>query len=169
MKPALPSVLTAAKPLGDALSFLQVLWAVAHGLESSSKRLHARFGVTGPQRFILRIVGHHGRMSAGELAQVLRVHPSTLTGMLRKLEAAKLVRREPDPFDRRRALLMLTPRGTRLNDRREGTIEAVVARTLAKAPHGRIEAAKTLLVAFASELEKDLTQSRAGGNGPRSV
>jgi DNA-binding MarR family transcriptional regulator len=39
-------------------------------------------GVTGPQRLVLRVVGLFPGMSAGELATVLRVHPSTLTGVL---------------------------------------------------------------------------------------
>lgn len=132
---------------------MQLLWAVAHGLESSSKRMHATLGVTGPQRLVLRLVGHHGRISAGQLADTLRIHPSSLTGMLRRLEAAELLRREVDPFDRRRALLALTRRGQRLNDQREGTIEAAVAAALSQLSKDRVTAAKSVLRAIASALE----------------
>lgn len=140
------------QPLGDALSFMQLLWAVAHGLESSSKRMHARLGITGPQRLVLRIVGHHGRLAAGQLAEILHIHPSSLTGMLKRLEEADLLRRESDPFDRRRALLALTRRGQRLNDEREGTIEAAVASALAKMSKERVASAKTVLKAIAAAL-----------------
>ena len=140
------------EPLGDALAFMQLLWAVAHGLESSSKRMHAELGVTGPQRLVLRIVGHYGRIAAGHLAEVLHIHPSSLTGMLKRLEEAELLRRESDPFDRRRALLALSKRGQRLNDRREGTIEAVVAGALTKMPKERVASAKTVLKAIAAAL-----------------
>ncbi len=133
---------------------MQLLWAVAHGLESSSKRMHAELGVTGPQRLVLRIVGHHGRIAAGQLAEVLHIHPSSLTGMLKRLEEGDLLRRESDPFDRRRALLALTRRGQRLNDRREGTIEASVARVLAKVPKDRVSATKVVLKALAAALEE---------------
>src|SRR6187402_1158859 len=111
---------------------MQLLWAVAHGLESASKRMHAELGVTGPQRLVIRIVGHHGRISAGALAQVLHVHPSSLTGVLKRLELGGLIRRESDPFDRRRALLELTRRGMRMNHQKQGTIEAAIAGTLSK-------------------------------------
>jgi DNA-binding MarR family transcriptional regulator len=149
---SLELVETHRKPLGDALAFMQVLWAVAHGLESASKRMHADLGVTGPQRLVLRIIGHHGRVSAGELAQVLHIHPSSLTGMLKRLERAQLIRRESDPFDRRRALLELTRRGMRLNDQRKGTIEAVVSSALAQLPGEQVATAKAVLGTIATEL-----------------
>lgn len=141
------------KPLGEALGFMRLLWAVTHELESASKRMHARLGVTGPQRLVLRIVGHHGRISPGDLAEVLHVHPSSLTGVLRRLEEAELIRRESDPFDRRRALLGLTRRGMRLNDQREGTIEAAVAKTLSKMSKERVAATRSVLKAMAAALE----------------
>ena len=132
---------------------MQLLWAVTHGLESASKRLHARLGITSPQRLVLRIVGHHGRISAGALAEVLRVDPSSLTGVLRRLERADLIRRESDPFDRRRALLELTRRGMRLNAQRRGTIEAAIARTLSKVPNGRVATTRSVLKAIAAALD----------------
>lgn len=141
------------KPLGETLSFMQLLWAVTHGLESASKRMHAKLGVTGPQRLVLRIVGHHGRISAGALAEVLHIHPSSLTGILQRLEQAELIRRESDPFDRRRALIELTRRGTRLNDQRQGTIEATIADALKRSPKDRVASAKAMLRAIAAALE----------------
>lgn len=143
------------KPLGDALGFMQLLWALAHGLESASKRMHAELGVTGPQRLVLRLLGHHGRISAGELAEVLHVHPSSLTGVLRRLEEAELIRRESDPFDRRRALLELTRRGVRLNDQRKGTIESTIAAALVKLPKERVAAARSVLIALAAAMDGD--------------
>lgn len=132
---------------------MQLVWAVTHGLESASKRMHAELGITGPQRLVLRIVGHQGRISAGALADVLHIHPSSLTGMLQRLEQAELIRRESDPFDRRRALLELTKRGTRLNDERAGTIEASIADALARMSKDKLAGAKAVLKAIAGSLE----------------
>lgn len=131
---------------------MQVLWAVAHGLESASKRMHGELGVTGPQRLVLRIIGHHERLSAGELAEVLHIHPSSLTGMLQRLEQAELIRRESDPFDRRRALLKLTRRGMRLNDQRAGTIEAKIDSALRRMPKERVSTTKAVLAEIAQAL-----------------
>ena len=46
--------------LGEPLEFLRLLWAVAHALHSTSKRLEATLGVTGPQRLGLQMVGYLG-------------------------------------------------------------------------------------------------------------
>jgi DNA-binding MarR family transcriptional regulator len=140
------------KPLSDALAFMQALWAVAHELESASKRMHARLGVTGPQRLVLRIIGHQGRISAGALAEIMHIHPSSLTGMLQRLEQGELIRRESDPVDRRRALFELTRKGLRLNDQRQGTIEALISATLSRLPQERVASAKAVLTAIAAGL-----------------
>src|ERR687888_5890 len=73
----------AARQLGPVLDFMQRLWAVAHELQSISKRMDAHLGVTGPQRLVVRILGRRPGLSAGELAAILHLHPSTLTGVLR--------------------------------------------------------------------------------------
>jgi len=140
-------------PLGRALSFMRLLWAVAHGLESTSKRMLATLGVTGPQRLVLRLVGHHGSVSAGELARTLHIHPSSLTGMLRRLERAGLLRRQRDLVDRRRVVLTLTASGKRLNARRQGTVEAIVERALEAATTEQVRAAERMLQLLAAAFD----------------
>jgi DNA-binding MarR family transcriptional regulator len=117
-------------PLPDVLQFLQLLWALAHGLEKVSKRMTGDVGVTGPQRLALRVVGLRPGLSAGDLATVLRVHPSTLTGVLQRLVSQRLLKRVTDPADRRRAVLRLTPHGARVNAATHGTVESLVAAAL---------------------------------------
>ena len=68
----------ADETLPDVLQFMQLLWAVVHGLDKASKRMSAEIGVTGPQRLVLRVVGLFPGLSAGDLAAILHVHPSTL-------------------------------------------------------------------------------------------
>jgi MarR family transcriptional regulator, organic hydroperoxide resistance regulator len=69
-------------------------------------------------------------MSAGDLAAVLHVHPSTLTGVLQRLVAQQWVLRLEAPGDRRRAALRLTARGARINAVDAGTVESAVAEAL---------------------------------------
>ena len=52
--------------------------------------------------------------TVGYVAQRLLVKPHTASGLIDRLEAIGLVRREPAPSDRRRALLRLTPRATEI-------------------------------------------------------
>ena len=140
------------RPLGDVLEFMQALWAVAHGLESTSKRMQETLGVTGPQRLVLRLIGHFEQLSPGELAELLHVHPSSLTGVLRRLEAGTFVKRKRDPKDGRRAILTLTSLGLRLNTRDAGTVEEAVRRALATAGVEQIGAEREVLSALAAEL-----------------
>ncbi|MEO8077851.1 MAG: MarR family transcriptional regulator [Acidobacteriota bacterium] len=115
--------------LGDALQFMRVLWAVMHALQQASKRMEQQTGVTGPQRLVLRIVGLFPGVSPGDLAELLHVHPSTLTGVLHRLVSRGLLLRTADG-DRRRALLTLTATGRRVNRLRTGTVETAVTRSL---------------------------------------
>lgn len=146
----------AAKPegaddLGPVLEFMKLLWALDHGLQSASKRMESRFGITGPQRLVVRIVGRFPGISAGALAEVLHVHPSTLTGVLRRLENRGMLLRRNDPKDARRALFGLTPRGRKMDTLRTGTVEQAVRRVLARLPEDAV-AAERIFVALAAEL-----------------
>ncbi|HTQ04833.1 MAG TPA: MarR family transcriptional regulator [Polyangiaceae bacterium] len=152
---------SSTRALGDVLGFLQLLWDVAHELESVSKRMRATVGVTGPQRLVVRLVAHYGRPSPGELAEALRVHPSSLTGVLRRLERSGLVRRTRDPEDGRRAIVTLTPKGQRLNDRHSGTAESAVRRALKSMPARDVAATRGVLRRVADELA---LESEAGGS-----
>lgn len=146
------------RSLGEVLEFMRLLWAVDHGLQSRSKRMEAALGVTGPQRLVIRLVGQRPGISAGELAALLHVHPSTLTGVLGRLEARGVVLRRPDPDDKRRALLGLTAKGAKLDKVRSGTVEARVRATLGRLPAPRVRAARQVLSTLAdalAEMDRD--------------
>lgn len=116
------------------LDFLQLLWAIEHGLERRSKRMARTLGVTGPQRLVLRIVERRPGITPGALADVIHLHPSTLTGVLRRLEKKRLLQRDQDPDDHRRAQLHVRPAARPVTRATDGTIEAVVAQALDRAP-----------------------------------
>ena len=131
--------------LPEVLDFMQLLWAVVHGVERSSKGMAADLGVTGPQRLVLRVVGLFPGVSAGDVAAVLHVHPSTLTGVLQRLVAQGMLVRIADPGDRRRAVLRLAAKGAGVNAKRRGTVESAVAAALAEAsPADRLAARRVL-------------------------
>jgi DNA-binding MarR family transcriptional regulator len=139
--------------LGGVLDFMRLIWAVDHALQRKSKQMERTIGITGPQRLALRIVGRFPGISAGDLARLLHVHPSTLTGILARLEKQGAIRRRSDPRDRRRSLLVLTDRGRRFDVAAEGTIEADVSRALAQTSPDKVRAARDVLLALADGLE----------------
>jgi DNA-binding MarR family transcriptional regulator len=135
------------------LDFMKLLWAVDHGLQSTSKRMEAKMGVTGPQRLVIRIVGRYPGISAGQLAEIMQLHPSTLTGVLKRLQERGIIERRVDPKDGRRALLGLTARGRELDSLRTGTVEAAVRQALKSVPRRKLDAAQDVLAAVAEALQ----------------
>jgi DNA-binding MarR family transcriptional regulator len=154
--------------LPDVLQFMQLLWAVAHGLERVSKRMTAVIGVTGPQRLALRVAGLRPGLSAGDLATTLHVHPSTLTGVLHRLVGHRLLARQDDPRDRRRAVVRLTSRGARVNAVAYGTVEAAVAEALEGISPRDRAATRRVLERLAAHLQPPDMDGSQAASAPRS-
>jgi DNA-binding MarR family transcriptional regulator len=115
--------------------------------------MKARLGVTGPERMILRLVGRSPGVAAGELARILRVHPSTLTGPLKRLVRRGLLVRRVDGADARRALFTLTARGETIDRMRRGTVEAAIRGALGTLPDREVRVAAAVLDALARAME----------------
>lgn len=114
--------------------------------------MKSRTGVTGPQRFVLRMLLLEPEIGPSEIARILFFHKSTVTVILRSLEKAKLVRRRPNAEDRRAVVLALTPKGRRIAEQRTGTVEAIVRKALANVPARDVEAARRVLEEIANNL-----------------
>lgn len=140
--------------LGPVLDFLRLLWSVDHGLDRRSKRMEAELGVTGVQRMVIRLIGRYPEVSAGTLADLLHVHPSTLTGVLKRLTDRGFIAREKDPGDARRSKFSLLAEGEKIDSTQAGTVEAAVRRALSRIPPETIDASRTVLSAVAEELAR---------------
>ena len=147
-----PSLPDGAPSLGEVLDFMRLIWALDHGLQSLSKRMQVSIGLTGPQRVTLRVLGRFPGLSAGELARILLIHPSTLTGVLQRLEARKLVKRTPDAADGRCSRLALTAKGRRLDVPARGTVEAVVGDVIGRFRRDQVHLTSRVLAVLAQEL-----------------
>jgi MarR family transcriptional regulator, organic hydroperoxide resistance regulator len=143
----------ARRRLGPVLSFMRTLWGLNHALESTSRRMKARFGLTAHERMVVRLVGRYPRIAAGELARILRVHPSTLTGLLKRLVHRGLLVRSVDASDARRALFTLTPRGEAVDRLKRGTVEAAVRAALASLPERDVRVTGLVLDALARAMD----------------
>lgn len=140
----------------ETLRFMQGMWALVHALEVRSKRMASTLGVTGAQRMVLRLIGKHPRSTAGELAGMLQLHASTLTGVLARLETRGMIARQVDAEDRRRARFALTAAGARIDRERRGTVEAAVKRALARAQPSAIGAFDEVIRLLVVELEREV-------------
>ncbi len=142
-------------PTNETLRFMRVLWGLVHGLDVRSKWMERNLGVTGPQRLVLRMVGREPGIAASQIATNLDLHPSTLTGILSRLEKRGYIVRDVDPSDRRRARFRLTPRGQRIDRERKGTVEATVRKVLARVSAQSVSQTEDLLQLLITELSKD--------------
>lgn len=140
--------------LGTALDFMRLLWAMDHDLQRRSRRMEVEIGVTGLQRIVIRLIGRFPDVTAGRLAELVHVHPSTLTGVLKRLVERGFVARARDAGDARVAHFSLTAEGDRIDGSQVGTVEAAVRRALARIPPDKVDAAKDVLATVASELAR---------------
>ncbi|HYG66263.1 MAG TPA: MarR family transcriptional regulator [Anaeromyxobacteraceae bacterium] len=142
--------------------FLRAIWELEHALESASRGMKKAFGVTGRERLFVRLVGQRPGVAPGELAEVLHVHPSSVTALVKRLERRRLVVRRPSATDGRSFGLALTPAGERIDAMRTGTIEAGVRHALSGAPARDVELASELVARVARRLEAWPLTRRAG-------
>lgn len=138
--------------LDPILDFLRVLWGVEHGLQSTSKRMETSLGITGPQRLVLRIVSQRPGLSPGEVARIVHLHPSTITGILQRLVRKGLLRRERDSKDHRRIRLRSQAAARQFVAMSTGTVESAVTCALTRIPMYRVRHAREVLSAIASAL-----------------
>jgi len=93
---------------------MQHLRRIFKAVESYSRTVETRFGITGPQLWALWELGRKAPLSLKDLAASMHLSPSTVVGVIDRLIAKELVLREPDQADRRRVCLSLSPRGLAL-------------------------------------------------------
>ncbi len=142
------------QPTGETLQFMQRLWDLVHALDVRSKRMASTVGVTGPQRLVIRVVGQLPEPTATEIASTLKMHPSTLTGIVSRLQKQGLLSRALDKDDRRRSRFKLTDKGLKVDRERKGTVEAAIRRALGRADVTTIARTVEMVELLVSELER---------------
>jgi MarR family transcriptional regulator, organic hydroperoxide resistance regulator len=98
----------------DAAEVVRSLRRLFKAIHEYSKAIFRRTGLSGPQVWALTVLAGEPRLSLSELAERLFAHPSTVSGIVDRLEDRRAVLRSPDPEDRRGIRLSLTPLGRRL-------------------------------------------------------
>ncbi|WP_189133199.1 MarR family winged helix-turn-helix transcriptional regulator [Wenjunlia tyrosinilytica] len=88
---------------------------------------------------LLSALARTGPRSAAELARDVGLDRSGVTRRASRLEDAGLVRREPDPSDRRAALLVLTDHGRRTVEALRRRLADRIAASLSSWPPGEAE------------------------------
>ncbi|MGI5376069.1 MarR family winged helix-turn-helix transcriptional regulator [Streptomyces sp. CA-251387] len=105
-----------ASPLLDEqLCF--ALYAAQRAVTAAYRPLLDDLGLTYPQYLVLLVLWERGETTVKELAAALRLDYGTVSPLLKRLEAAGLVRRERSARDERSVLVAVTGRGEELRER----------------------------------------------------
>jgi DNA-binding MarR family transcriptional regulator len=101
--------------LDDQLCF--ALYAAQRAVTAAYRPLLEELGLTYPQYLVLLVLWERGETSVKELAGALRLDYGTVSPLLKRLEAAGLVRRERAAGDERSVLVACTGSGEQLRER----------------------------------------------------
>jgi DNA-binding MarR family transcriptional regulator len=96
------------KTIAGAFDNLRRVVQVVHGY---SKRAEHVAGLTGPQLWAIKVLAESAPIMISELARRMYLHPSTVIGILDRLETRGLVKRARSTEDRRVVTVGLTRRG----------------------------------------------------------
>ena len=120
------------------------------------RRVDQSMGITAARASALSVVVFGGPVTLGRLAEAEQVSAPTMTRLIVGMEDDGLVKREPDPHDRRVVWIRPTPKGTRiLTEGRRRRVEAL-GRELAA-----LDSASVAVLAQAAEILEGLGRTAA--------
>jgi DNA-binding MarR family transcriptional regulator len=96
------------------LRVLQALRRIIRAVDIHSHKLTTRHKITGPQLGCLLAIKESGPVTSAKLAQKVYLSPSTIVGIIDRLEEKKLVQRNRDSKDRRLIHICITEAGEEL-------------------------------------------------------
>ncbi|KQW29676.1 MarR family transcriptional regulator [Rhizobium sp. Root274] len=99
----------ASPAVSDLICFS--LYSAAHAFTQLYRPLLERLGLTYPQYLVMLTLWKRDGQNVKDIGKVLFLDSSTLTPLLKRLDAAKLITRTRNPKDEREVLIRLTERG----------------------------------------------------------
>lgn len=119
--------MSAAAPLDSQLCFS--LYATSMAVNRTYKPLLDRLGITYPQYLVLLALWEQDARTVGAIAARLRLESSTVTPLVKRLEAGGLVTRTRKPEDERQVQVRLTKRGAAMQEECGCLAEALIERS----------------------------------------
>lgn len=117
--------------LDDQLCF--ALYAASRAVTARYRPLLDELGLTYPQYLVMLVLWEQDSISVSALGTALQLESSTLSPLLKRLEANGLIRRERRPQDERSVALHLTEAGIRLRAR-AGTVPLAIGDAMGLSP-----------------------------------
>lgn len=135
---------------------VELLHRMFQSADLFSRKTLREFGVTGPQIWALRTIEEAGVLNMGELAQQMHLHVSTVTGIIHRMRAARLVLRKRSSSDARCLELRLTSKGKSILARAPEPPRSKVLRRLQRLSLGDLKKVHFALDMIAEAMDVDL-------------
>ena len=134
--------------LGNQLCF--AIYSTAHAFNRVYKPLLDRLGLTYPQYLVMLVLWERDGVPVKAIGERLFLDSGTLTPLLKRLEAAHLVRRTRSAADERQVLVALTPQGHALREKARAVPQSILAASACSV--AELSAMKNDLVALRDRL-----------------
>lgn len=116
------------------LRIVQSFRRIIRAIDLHSHHLATQHKITGPQLGCLQAIKEHGPIASARLAQKIFLSPSTIVGIIDRLEEKKLVERKRDSKDRRLIHICITAAGDDLIAAAPSLLQDTLIRALAELP-----------------------------------
>ena len=103
------------------------LYGAAHAFTRAYKPLLDPIGLTYPQYLVMLVLWERDGVPVKDIGERLLLDSGTLTPLLKRLEAAELVRRTRSTEDERQVLIALTPKGESLREKARAVPQSILA------------------------------------------
>lgn len=131
------------------------LYSASHAFSRAYQPLLRELGLTYPQYIALTVLWREGTVPVGTICKRMRLDPSTVTPLLKRLEVLGFVTRRRGEADERQVFVSLTASGSSLRDRAPDITRCIIGAT------GKDLASLERLVAEISNL-RDAVAANAG-------
>ena len=111
--------------LGNQLCF--AIYSAGHAFNRVYKPLLDRLGLTYPQYLVMLVLWERDGVPVKDIGERLFLDSGTLTPLLKRLEAAHLLKRTRSTADERQVLISLTSQGQALREKAKAVPEAILA------------------------------------------
>src|SRR6266481_5503628 len=151
-----PAVKQAVDPLllGNQICF--AVYSTAHAFNRVYKPLLDRLGLTYPQYLVMLVLWERDGVPVKDIGERLFLDSGTLTPLLKRLEAAQLIKRTRNPADERQVLIALTAQGQALKEKARTVPQSILAASACSI--AELSAMKNDLVALRDRLNAVLEE-----------
>ena len=103
------------------------VYSTAHAFNRVYKPLLDRLGLTYPQYLVMLVLWERDDVPIKDIGERLFLDSGTLTPLLKRLEAAELIRRTRNADDERQVLIALTSQGQTLREKAKAVPQGILA------------------------------------------